>query len=113
MHHLSHLTPDERERYAYLAGQAQLAELCEFQSQTEDLCSVEPHLSEARGCYMPEDFLHGPLKDLRAIAKRLRGENRAELERIAQAIEEARDEQARSSEYGRDELDKALDLIDL
>lgn len=112
MLNLSNLTSNELERYAYLAGNTQLAELSEYQSQVEDFCSIEPHLSEAQGCFVGEDWADEPLQDLHALAKRLRGDNRAELDRIIESIEEVRREAVQNAEYGRDELRKALKLVD-
>ena len=65
-------------------------------------------IQEARGCYVPEDFLQSRISDLHYLAKFLRGANRQSLLEIITAMEDDIREQVQSSEYGADELGKIL-----
>lgn len=104
------LTPAERERHAYASGLpfaevfGQLADLSEAD---ENRKGIDAHLDEARAQFPNEDFLCSVLDDLQGMAKRLRGDNRADLQRIIEALTEIQDSVARDSEYGVDELRKA------
>ena len=65
-------------------------------------------IQEARGCYVPEDFLQSRITELQALAKSMRGANRQALFDIVARIEDDIREQVQSSEYGADELGKIL-----
>jgi len=115
MNYTAHLTYEERERRAYAmghtAGAAILGELADSAAGLEGADAAETHINEAKGSYPDEDAMQDQINDLRTIAKRLRGENRQELEAVAQALEDARDSQARESEYGLEALGHALKAL--
>lgn len=108
------LSADEAERYLWLAGDVlTTGAMDQAQEDAYDFYSgVADHIDEARGGFIAEDWCDDHIADLRVLAQSLRGGNREELERIAQALEEARDEAARSAEYSLDELKKATAIVD-
>lgn len=103
------LTLSERERAAYQAGDYATAELLAGLIDAESTCSVRPHIEEARGCFPAEDCLQSEIESLRAFSRRLRGDNKAELQRILEALETRQTELWQSGEYGADELRQALE----
>lgn len=112
---MQNLTHEERERLAFIAGHTTgaqlLGELSDSVAMLEAADDAEAYVREAYGSFVAEDWLADQLADLRTIAKRMRGANRDELEALAQSIEDARDQQAQSSEYGLEQLGKALKAL--
>lgn len=70
-----------------------------------------PYAQEASGQYPAEDFLAEHVSDLWALSKRLRGDNKQELTKIIQSIEDALQCQVYATEYGRSELHKIISTI--
>lgn len=108
------LTSDEAERYLWLSGDVlTTGAMDQAQEDAHDFYSgVANHIDEARGGFIAEDWCDDHIADLRVLAQGLCCEKREELERIAQALEEARDEAVQSAEYSLDELKKATAIVD-
>lgn len=69
------------------------------------------HIDEAKSCFMDEDFLSPSLKKLGEFAKQLRGSNREALLAIVEELEESVSSEFHNGDYGRDELEKAIALL--
>ena len=113
MHINANLSAEERERIAYMAVDNQTASLLDAQAAIENLSTPLDYIQEARGSLPSEDWLQDELTELRhAIGAMRKGANRDVLAHLLQRIEDKRDEQARSSEYGLEQLDKAVEAIE-
>ena len=105
--HTASLTWEEQERFAYFSNKPEAAILGELadRSSAEDLFSgIESHVDEAHAAYPAEDFAHEVIADLQGFAKRLRGENRADLLAIVNALAELQHQTFLSTDHGREEL---------
>ena len=73
-----------------------------------------PNIEEAKGCFPDEDFIDasGIISDLRAIAARVRGENKAGILAAIEALEALQTEVFGQTEYGMEELTKALNVLE-
>lgn len=103
------LTREEQERFAYFGNDPKAAILGELadRSNAEDLFSgIESYVDEAHAAYPEEDFAGDVISDLQTFAKRLRGENRADLLAIANTLTELQHQQFLSTDHGREELSK-------
>lgn len=76
-------------------------------NEVAEVASYEACISEGMAQFPNEDFLDNPIYKLEVFAKGLRGENRQGLLAIIEELRDIQDQQARSSEYGLDELRKA------
>lgn len=76
-----------------------------------DVEGAVTHIDEARGCFPSEYFLGRVVSDLETLALSVHGENRIEVRRIVNALEELQAATTQESEYGRDELKKALAVL--
>lgn len=85
--------------------------LIDIETQFNESRDVTPYLQEAKGSYPSEDFLEEVIEMSRALEKRLRGENRNSAALITIALEEVQTKVRGESEYGADELKKALKEI--
>lgn len=107
------MTADERERLAYLAGHtdvaAAYAEAGGLEAATEAAGDAQGYVQEARGSFMPEDFLSEEFKELQNAIGAMRKNNasRDVLQDLLNRMEAKRDEQARESEFGLDQLRQA------
>lgn len=112
----SNLSADERERIAYIQGRPMLAALFDDAGDgdawAESAGDAKAYIAEARGAFVDEDTLSGQITALRELARRLRGDNREDLWRIAQELETWRDEQALAGEYASEQMDKARDALE-
>jgi len=112
---MSTLTHKERERIAFAQGlpvAPLLAGMADAEHAADQIEAARCNIDEAKAQFPDEDFAHEEMRDLAALAKCLRGENRAALLKIAEALQARIDEQARASEYGLDELCKALNALE-
>lgn len=83
--------------------------LLDAQSKLDSVSGVDVHIEEAIGQFPAEDFLSSVKSDLHALAKRMyKGDNKTELLRIIEALDDALQCQFYASDYGREELHKAL-----
>ena len=72
----------------------------------------EANLSEARAGFPDEDFLATVVRSIRQLATKLRGENKSHAKGLADELEDIQSTCARAAEYGREELAKAVKLLD-
>jgi ABC-type sugar transport system substrate-binding protein len=112
MHINANLSADERERIAYINGDTNTAGLLAAQAAIEELGGPLDYIKEARGFVPPEDWMQDEIDELRTLALSMRGDKRVALGDILRRIEDKRDEQARASEYGMEQLDKAAEAIE-
>jgi len=77
----------------------------------DDVCSIGPWISEGMSQFPEEDFLSDILKRLDALAKRMRGGTKAEMLEISEELRDVETKETSAAEYGRGELEKALDAI--
>lgn len=100
------------ERAAFQRGDILVAQLAGRLIDAEGVAEIRPHLDEAFSQFPEEDFLENVMGELRELAVGMRGLNRAKLNAIVSKIEEIQLATGRATEYGRDELSKAIDSID-
>lgn len=73
--------------------------------------SAKVYVKEAKGCFPEEDFLTSVRSEIRTIANRLRGRNKDELLELVEQLGNIESEINQQSEYGNDELKKALECL--
>ena len=64
------------------------------------------YVQEASAQYPEEDFLQDDIKALQRLVKNVRGDNKATLLGVIATLEDLQLQQARATEYGREELGK-------
>ena len=77
----------------------------------ESLGGLDAHLSEANGCYPAEDFIEPVRWQLQDLHTSLRGANREKLGGILESLDDLAQCIFNESDYGRDEIRKALNII--
>ena len=109
--HTTHLTYSERERAAYWAGHTRsaylLGALADHEAQKEGAQSAAVYIDEAATQYPTEDCLQHHITALQALARNMRGDNRAAVLAIVADLEQTQSDMMHAGEYGRDELRKA------
>lgn len=73
--------------------------------------SAKVYVKEAKGCFPEEDFLTSIRAEIRTIANRLRGRNKDELLQLVEQLGDVESTINQQSEYGNDELKKALECL--
>jgi hypothetical protein len=73
-----------------------------------DGSSPAAYIDEAMGTFPNEDFLEHIIKKVREVAKRVRGDNKDDLDQILLDLEDLQDKVNNDSDYGRSELENAL-----
>ena len=113
--HMTHLTYSERERAAYCAGHTRAADLlgalADAETERDGASTARVYIEEACTQYPAEDALQPHITALRAMASKLRGDNRTALLAIVEDLEQAQSDAMHAGEYGRDELRKALGVL--
>lgn len=89
-----------------------LESLLDKEDLLKNLDGLDAHISEAKGCFPAEDFLEPIKTSLIELQKRLRGSNRDELGAIIESLDDLAQLTFNESDYGRDELRKALTAIE-
>lgn len=105
-------SPEENYRYHGALPADQIEDLLDGAIRLEAFDAIDGYLTEAKGCYPAEDFLHMELTELREFAKKMRGDNKQDFLGLIERIEEARDEQNRTAEYGAEQIKLALKAIE-
>lgn len=83
--------------------------LLDAQNKLDSVSGVDAHIQEAMGQFPAEDFLSEIVSDLHALAKRMyKGDNKTELLRIIESLNDALQCQLYASDYRREELHNAL-----
>lgn len=88
-----------------------IEEILDKQDQIQDLDGIEAHIQEGMTALTAEDMLAEQVSRLNALAKRLRGDNKQELNAIIESVEDFLQCQFNQADYGRDELKKAIAAI--
>jgi hypothetical protein len=102
----SHLSAEERERLAFLAGD-QDRDLFDAAEALESFDGGDSYVDEARAQLLSEDWMQGELDDLDNYVKAMRkGDRKDELEGILKCIRSVRDEAVQAMEYAAEQLDK-------
>lgn len=111
--HFSNMTPREEFRLnGTLCETTMEALIVESEdSSTIKLDGVQCYVSEAKGCFPSEDFLTSIRGEILTIANRLRGNNKLQLLDLIEKLGQIESEINQQSEYGADELRKALDYF--
>ena len=107
MIHASNLTIEAYYKLNGTLTNSMIEELLDLQVAVEGGSGVLVHIGEASGCYPEEDFLSNHIEGLRAISRRLRGQNKADLEEAIRALEGLETSTQQETEYGISELDAA------
>src|SRR4030066_1348961 len=100
----SNLTPREAFRIHGALDHAMIERLIDDSEALKTVSDAQDHLNEAENALVSEDFLSDVISDLEAIAKRLRGDNRADLLGIAQKLQDLELSTGRAMEYAKSEL---------
>ncbi len=108
----SNLSPREAFRiYGQLPEQI-INRLIDHNEACEDIADCAANIREASSQFPEEDFLSETISDLQKIVKRIRGENKTDLQVAIDALEEIQLTFSRATEYGRKELNEALTVIE-
>ena len=107
----SNLTHEECFRLNGSLSAARINEMLDTHSAYESATECKPCIQEARGSYPAEDFLSGVIEKLNDLRKHLRGDNREALGTIIESLDDLAQTTFYGSEYGRAELDKALEAM--
>ena len=108
---MTHLTYAERERAAYCAGDTRTADLlgalADHEIAEDGYSTARVYIDEASTQYPAEDCLQGHINALQALARNMRGDNRADLLALVADLQQTQSDLMHAGEYGRDELRKA------
>lgn len=106
----SNLSPREVFRIYGTLPDNMIEDLLDTQDAADATCGASPYIEEAMTMYPGEDFIdqEGVFDDLRAIAASVRGDNRKAVQAVIEKLEGLQLGVSRQSEYGIDELRKAL-----
>lgn len=108
----SSMSPEETFRMYGSLTRAQVECLLERGTALESVNGIDAHLDEARCQYPAEDFLEGHKESLLDLMENLRGANRETLKGIIENLADIATNTNNSADYGREELDKALKVIE-
>ena len=107
----TNLTNQEYYRLNGTLSAERIEDLLRFDCAIDSSSDPSAYIDEAEGCFPKEDFLEHIIKKVRAVSKRVRGENKDDLDQILIDLEDLQSSVNNDSEYGRDELRKASDEI--
>ena len=107
----SSLSPKEHFRLNGQVPGDMLETLLDRADALETLGGLDAHLSEANGCFPAEDFIEPIRWQLQDLHRSLRGANREKLGGILESLDDLAQCIFNESDYGRDEIRKALDII--
>ena len=107
----SNLSAKEHFRLNGQVPEDMLETLLDRAGALESLGGLDAHLSEAKGCYPAEDFIEPIRWQLQELHKTLRGANREKLGGILESLDDLAQCIFNQTDYGRDELRKALNII--
>lgn len=105
------LTPEEEYRLTGQVTGENLEELLDVYQDNRDMDGVDDKIEEAMAQFPAEDFLSDAISELHEIAKRLRGQNKEDLLGVIESLDDIAQCTFNASDYGRDELRKALNMI--
>jgi guanylate kinase len=105
------LTPQESFRLHGTFSPEHVEQMFDAVEALEGVEGASAYIQEARGSMPGEDCLQKTIDHLRELAKRCRGSNREEAERIVKALEHTQQELWQGSEYGLEQLNKAVEAL--
>lgn len=108
----SNMTAREHLRLCGAVPVEKIEDLLEKEEALEEMEGIDAHISEAMAQYPAEDFLQGPINRMHELAKRLRGDNRAELLGIIEQLDDIAQCTFNSADYGRSELNAVIKTIE-
>jgi hypothetical protein len=103
----TNLTNEEYYRLNGTLSAERIESLLNITANVDD-SSPAAYIEEAMGTFPKEDFLESVIKKVRAVAKRVRGDNKDDLDQILLDLEDLQSSVNNNSDYGRSELDNAL-----
>lgn len=103
----TNLTASEELRLTGAVTGERLEKLLDCEAQVEKLDDVGTHIDEALAQFPKEDFIGEHKKRLLVLRNKLRGDRRAELDEILEALDDLAGEITNSADYGREELNLA------
>ena len=109
--HHSNLSAREHLRLNGQVPADMLETLLDRADALESLGGLDAHLSEANGCYPAEDFIEPVRWQIQDLHTSLRGANREKLGGILESLDDLAQCIFNESDYGRDEIRKALNII--
>lgn len=107
---LNTLSASEAYRISGTLPHDKIEQLLDAQEQLDAIGNVSGSLIDADQ-YPAEDFLQDAIDDIGLMAKRLRGDNRADLIAISVKLEDLQLSIARAAEYGRECLNTAIKAV--
>jgi hypothetical protein len=107
----SNATAEEEFKLTGTLRSSSIESLLDGAAALESYEGIEAHISEAMGQYPAEDFTSELAQRMLNLAKRLRGDNKAEMLAIIESLDDMAQCRFNASEYGRSELQAALDVI--
>jgi len=110
----SNMTPREAFKFYGKLPDDWIESLIEDQEMLYDLNGVSSYIEDALAQYPDEDFIEseGIFDDLREIASNVRGENKSRILAVIEKLEALQLSISRQTEYGAEELRKALATIE-
>lgn len=109
---LINLTPKEFFRVHETLPAAEIEKLLDAANDVNNILGIEAYMREALGCFTAEDMLSNHVRDLHQLTKTLRGDNKEQLLGIIDSLEDFLQCQFNQADYGRDELRKAIAVIE-
>lgn len=106
------LTPQEHYRMHGCLAPEHTEEALDAIEACDALGAIDGYIKEAKAQFPEEDFLQEPIDELRKLAEPMRGENKAKLIALADKLQALQVSTFHESEYGIDELKKALKELD-
>lgn len=107
----SNLTPSETYQMYGSLTRGQIEDLLESSSYVDSVSDAAGYVDEGMSQFPAEDFLEDLKSRMVALSKNLRGANKEELLAIIGSLDDIAQNTFNSSEYGREELKKALTVI--
>lgn len=78
--------------------------LLDCESKLNLVADYKIKAKEAYSCFIDEGFADRELEELKTLCKSLRGNNRAQLGKIIESLENTISDEVNNAAYGRDEL---------
>ena len=103
----TNLTASEELRLTGAVTGERLEKLLDCEVRVEAVDGIGAHIDEALAQFPGEDFIEEHKKRLLVLRNKLRGDRRAELDEILEALDDLSSEITNSADYGREELNQA------
>lgn len=107
----SNMTHAEYFRLNGTLNEARCRDLIDLSGEVDSVSGIDAQIEEGMAQYPAKDFLAGIMDRLHALTKTMRGANRDDLKGIIEALDDLAQTTFYASEYGREELNKALTTL--